>query len=78
MKHVQPDLLLPVDTAVEMDPIEATLIKKAKELYDYDLTITNKSCKTCAHNILVRRVNKCRLFGFRTSKDKVCQKHREA
>lgn len=79
MKHTQNDMFEEFPTTVDLDPRDIPLIKRAKQLYDYDLSITTKTCGNCVHRKQYgRKIFKCALFGFRSSNDKVCQKHREA
>ena len=78
-KNVNPDLFAPVDTEVNLDPHEQSLIKKAKENFDYSFTISGNSCSNCVHRIqthLHKKIFKCLLFGFRTNNEKICKKFR--
>ena len=78
MKHTQPDMFVSAETTVNLDPTEESLIKKAKKEFNYDYTISKNNCMLCVHSKLIRfKQHNCRLFGFRISKEKMCDKFRQ-
>ena len=78
MKHTQPDMFTSADSTVNLDPTEESLIKKAKKEFNYDYTISKTNCMNCVHAHRVRlKQYHCALFGFRISKEKMCDKFRK-
>jgi hypothetical protein len=75
--HTQEDLFASCLTTVKLDPTEESLIKKAKKEFNYDHTISKLNCMHCVHAKRIRlKQFHCALFGFRVSKEKMCDKFR--